>query len=98
MFEVVARPVHASVELLPPTSAPQPEPEKGPLKERVVVPTPVTPAPPFEKRSWLAERLVVVESPQYVMVELEPPTSAPKVAGILNGPETLNVEVATEVK
>ena len=99
MFEVVARPVQTIVEFVPPTCAPKvPEMENGPEYVRVVVATPYTPEVPFETRMFDEAGCEVVARPVYVMVEFVPPTSAPKVPEVMNGPETASDEVATFAK
>ena len=62
-----------------------------------VVATSVTPAAPFEYRRRPPVRAVVVARPVYVIVELLPPTTVPRVEGTVKGPETVKVEVATSV-
>jgi hypothetical protein len=90
-------PVYVMVELEPPMRPPMvPEVMKGPLTASVEVPTLDTPELEVLKRIWFAVMAVVVERPQYVSVELEPPTSAPSVPAVEKGPETLYEEVATD--
>ncbi len=69
--------------------------EAAPVQVTEVVATPYTPAPPFETRRFDDEGCDVVARPVYVMVELEPPTRAPRVERPLNGPEKVSEEVAT---
>jgi hypothetical protein len=85
------------VEFEPPMKLPRvPAVENGPLTAYEEVATDETPAPPFEVRIWPPVRFEVVLMPQYVSVEFEPPTKAPKVPAVLKGPLTAYEEVATD--
>jgi hypothetical protein len=90
-------PVYVMVELEPPIRPPRvPEVRNGPETAREEVPTLDTPELEVLKRTWFAVMAVVVERPQYVSVEFDPPTSAPRVPAVEKGPETEYEEVATD--
>ena len=66
-----------------------------PEHDTEVVAIPYTPAPPFETRRLLEDGWDVVERPVQLMVELEPPISAPRMEYPVKGPEKPMVVVAT---
>ena len=88
--------VHPNEPFAPPTCAPSvPEKVMGADTPRDDVATGYTPAAPLDTKRLLEEGCVVVESPVHVIVELLPPTRAPRELYPMNGPEKVREVVAT---